>query len=150
MTSTTRYNAQVPAGARWLAWTLALLLPLSWSAAGENFYGAGGRVDYLDIDGPIRRLLHPENRTDGQRFDSTEKAAELVDALRIHLAAHPETTFNLIVNSERGGQESIEQVRGAATDPAAEGVSSEATGTASPVRVIESVAYGQEAPKLRY
>lgn len=66
-----------------------------WSARHElaklaKFYAAGGQVDFLDVDGPIRRLLHPEHRRGGRRFDSIEKAAdELVDALRLHRQAHP-------------------------------------------------------------
>ena len=59
-----------------------------WSARKElakidKLYAAGGKVDFLDLDGPIRRLMHPENRRDGRRFDSMEKAAdEVVDAVR--------------------------------------------------------------------
>ncbi len=80
-----------------------------WSARHElaalaNFYAAGGRVDYLDLDGPIRRLLHPENRRDGQRFDSIDKAAdELVEALKLHWAAHPETKYWLLTNFPNWG-----------------------------------------------
>jgi hypothetical protein len=65
----------------------------------EEFYAAGGQVDFLDLDGLIRRLMHPENREDRQRCDSIEKAAdELVDALRLHQAAHPRTRFWLLSN----------------------------------------------------
>ena len=80
-----------------------------WSAQHElaalaNFYAAGGRVDYLDLDGPIRRLLHPENRRDGRRFDSIGKAAdELVDTLKLHRAAHPETKYWLLTNFPNWG-----------------------------------------------
>jgi hypothetical protein len=80
-----------------------------WSARHElaalaNFYAAGGRVDYLDLDGPIRRLLHPENRRDGRRFDSIDQAAdELVDALKLHRAAHPETRYWLLTNFPNWG-----------------------------------------------
>lgn len=80
-----------------------------WSARHElaalaHFYAAGGRVDYLDLDGPIRRLLHPENRRDGRRFDSIDKAAdELVDALKLHRAAHPETKYWLLTNFPNWG-----------------------------------------------
>ena len=70
----------------------------------EKFYAAGGQVDFLDIDGPIRRLMHPENRRDRQRFDSIEKAAdELVDALRLHQQAHPKTRFWLLSNFPNWG-----------------------------------------------
>jgi hypothetical protein len=73
-------------------------------AAIENFYAVGGKVDYLDIDGPIRRLLHPQNRRDGRKFESIERAAdELVDALRIHQAAHPETQYWLLTNFPNWG-----------------------------------------------
>ncbi len=80
-----------------------------WSARHElaalaNFYAAGGQVDYLDLDGPIRRLLHPESRRDGRRFDSIAKAAdELVDALKLHRAAHPETKYWLLTNFPNWG-----------------------------------------------
>ncbi len=80
-----------------------------WSAKLElakidKFYQAGGKVDFLDLDGPIRRLMHPENRRDGQRFNSLEKAAdELVDALRLHLRAHPVTRFWLLTNFPNWG-----------------------------------------------
>jgi hypothetical protein len=80
-----------------------------WSARRElaalaNFYAAGGRVDYLDIDGPIRRLMHPKNRRDGQSFDSIEKAAdELVDALQMHREAYPETRYWLLTNFPNWG-----------------------------------------------
>ena len=80
-----------------------------WSARHElvaiaNFYAAGGRVDYLDLDGPIRRLLHPEHRRDDRRFESIDAAAdELVDALRLHRAAHPETRYWLLTNFPNWG-----------------------------------------------
>jgi len=80
-----------------------------WSARHElakigKFYAAGGKVDFLDLDGPIRRLMHPENRRDQQCFDSVEKAAdELVDALRLHRQAHPETRFWLLTNFPNWG-----------------------------------------------
>ena len=80
-----------------------------WSARHElakidKFYAAGGQVDFLDLDGPIRRLMHPENRRDRQRLDSIEKAAdELVDALRLHQQAHPKTKFWLLSNFPNWG-----------------------------------------------
>ncbi len=75
-----------------------------WSARHElaalaNFYAARGQVDYLDLDGPIRRLLHRESRRDGRRFDSIAKAAdELVDVLKLHRAAHPATEYWLLTS----------------------------------------------------
>lgn len=80
-----------------------------WSARHElakigKFYAAGGKVDFLDLDGPIRRLTHPENRRDQRHFDSVEKAAdELVDALRLHRQAHSEIRFWLLTNFPNWG-----------------------------------------------
>lgn len=81
----------------------------TWSARHElakmtKFYDAGGRVDFLDVDGPIRRLLHPEHRQDDKRFESIDKAAEqLVEALKIHQKAHPEIRFWLLTNFPNWG-----------------------------------------------
>ena len=41
-----------------------------------KFYAVGGRVDFLNLDGSIRRLMHPHKRRDGQRFDSIESATD--------------------------------------------------------------------------
>jgi hypothetical protein len=70
----------------------------------DKLYAAGGRVDFLDLDGPVRRLMHPEGRRDGKRFDSMEKAAvEVVDAVRIIHQAHPEIRFWLLTNFPNWG-----------------------------------------------
>jgi hypothetical protein len=80
-----------------------------WSAQHElaklaKFYAAGGTVDFLDLDGPIRRLLHPEKRRDGRRFDSVDEAADqLVEALRLHRQAHPTTRYWLLTNFPNWG-----------------------------------------------
>jgi hypothetical protein len=80
-----------------------------WSAQHElaklaKFYAAGGTVDFLDLDGPIRRLLHPEKRRDTRRFDSVEEAADqLVEALRLHRRAHPSTRYWLLTNFPNWG-----------------------------------------------
>ena len=69
-----------------------------------KFYTAGGRVDFLNLDGPVRRLMHPENRRDGRRFDSVEKAVdELVDYLNLVRKAHPEIRFFLLTNFPNWG-----------------------------------------------
>jgi hypothetical protein len=79
-----------------------------WSANSElakieRFYAAGGRVDFLDLDGPIRRLLYSD-RPGHENFDSVEKAAEqLVNALRVHRKAHPETKYWLVTNFPNWG-----------------------------------------------
>ena len=70
----------------------------------KKFYDAGGRVDFLDVDGPIRRLLYPEHRQDDKRFESIDKAAEqLADALKVHHQAHPEIRFWLLTNFPNWG-----------------------------------------------
>ena len=80
-----------------------------WSARHElakidKWYAAGGKVDYLDLDGPVRRLTHPEGRKDDLRFASMEKAAdELVNAVRILHGAHPEIRFWHLTNFPNWG-----------------------------------------------
>ena len=80
-----------------------------WSARLElakidKWYAAGGKVDFLDLDGPIRRLMFPEGRQDGERFDSMEKAAsEVVDAVRVFHEAHPEIRFWHLTNFPNWG-----------------------------------------------
>jgi len=80
-----------------------------WSARLElgkidKWYAAGGKVGYLDLDGPIRRLMFPDGRRDGRRFDSMEKAAnEVVDAVRVFHEAHPEIRFWHLTNFPNWG-----------------------------------------------
>lgn len=70
----------------------------------EKLYAAGGSVDYLDLDGPVRRLTHPDHRTDGRRFDSMEKAADqVVKAVRVIHRAHPEIRFWHLTNFPNWG-----------------------------------------------
>ena len=68
---------------------------------------AGGRIDYLDLDGPVRRLLHAK-RKDGKRFTSAVKAA---DQLMIYLAEvkkrHPEIRFFLLTNFPNWGYRKV-------------------------------------------
>jgi len=80
-----------------------------WSAQLElakidKWYAAGGNVDFLDLDGPIRRLMHPDNRKDGRHFDSLEAAAnEVVDSVRAFHEAHPEMRFWHLTNFPNWG-----------------------------------------------
>ena len=70
----------------------------------EKYYAAGGKVDFLDLDGPVRRLTHPDNRRDGQCYQSMEKAAiEVVDSVRIFHRAHPEVRFWHLTNFPNWG-----------------------------------------------
>lgn len=80
-----------------------------WSARSElagidAWYAAGGKVDYLDLDGPVRRLMFPEGRNDGGHFESMEKAAdEVVDSVKIIHTAHPEIKFWHLTNFPNWG-----------------------------------------------
>lgn len=80
-----------------------------WSAKLElakidKWYTAGGKVDFLDLDGPVRRLMFPEGRTDGQSYTSMEAAAnEVVDAVRTFHEAHPDIRFWHLTNFPNWG-----------------------------------------------
>jgi len=80
-----------------------------WSARLElakidKWYAAGGKVDFLDLDGPVRRLMHPGDRPDGPRFESVARAAgEVVDAVRTFRQAHPEMRFWHLTNFPNWG-----------------------------------------------
>jgi len=80
-----------------------------WSAQSElrgidAWYAAGGKVDYLDLDGPVRRLMFPEGRSDGAKFESMEKAAEeVVDSVRLIHQTHPEIKFWHLTNFPNWG-----------------------------------------------
>lgn len=80
-----------------------------WSARLElakiaKWYAAGGKVDYLDLDGPVRRLLWPDGRQDGQHFDSMAEAAdEVVDSVRLFHEARPEMRFWHLTNFPNWG-----------------------------------------------
>ena len=69
----------------------------------RRFIKAGGRIDYLDLDGPVRRLLYAK-RKDGKRFTSAARAA---DQLMIYLAnverAVPKVQFFLLTNFPNWG-----------------------------------------------
>jgi len=73
----------------------------------NRFYQAGGRIDYLDLDGPVRRLLYPKRRDD-KRFTSIDKAA---DQLLVYLTkikqAHPDIRFFLLTNFPNWGYRDV-------------------------------------------
>lgn len=73
----------------------------------RRFIKAGGRIDYLDLDGPVRRLLYAR-RKDGKRFTSAAKAA---DQLMIYLArverAIPKVQFFLLTNFPNWGYRDV-------------------------------------------
>jgi hypothetical protein len=79
-----------------------------WSARLElakiaKWYAAGGTVDFLDLDGPVRRLLQPE-RPDGKRFESMAKAAgQVVAAVRLIHREHPGIRFWHLTNFPNWG-----------------------------------------------
>ncbi|MHC4717198.1 MAG: hypothetical protein ACYS5V_09530, partial [Planctomycetota bacterium] len=67
----------------------------------DKVYQAGGKIDYLDMDGPVRRLLYPRSK---QGFKSIDRcAAQLMSCMRTHLAAHPEMKFWLLTNFPNWG-----------------------------------------------
>lgn len=73
----------------------------------NRFYRAGGKIDYLDLDGPVRRLLYAK-RKDGKRFTSIDKAA---DQLMIYMTkvneAHPKIRFFLLTNFPNWGYRNV-------------------------------------------
>jgi hypothetical protein len=80
-----------------------------WSARSETtaldrWYAAGGRVDYLDLDGPVRRLLFPENRSDGKCFTSMDAAADqVVRSVQYFRRAHPNMRYWHLTNFPNWG-----------------------------------------------
>ncbi len=67
----------------------------------DRFVQAGGKVDFLDLDGPVRRLLHPKNK---KGFDSIDRCAgELMDYLRAVRKVHPRIRFWLLTNFPNWG-----------------------------------------------
>ncbi|MCK5852283.1 hypothetical protein KAH27_04560, partial [bacterium] len=68
----------------------------------EKWYEAGGTVDYLDLDGPVRRLIDLNNdciRNDSNCFTSITRCAdELVDYMKAVVKRHPKLRFFLLTN----------------------------------------------------
>ena len=75
----------------------------------RNLTEAGIRLDYLNIDGPVRRLLHPNaggrrGRTNIEPIESIDRA---VDELLVYLRAvrkeHPDVKFFILTNFPNWG-----------------------------------------------
>jgi len=71
----------------------------------DKWRRAGGRIDYLNLDGPVRRLLYPRR---GKRripgFTSIEDCAnELMDYIRAVKAVYPGVRFFLLTNFPNWG-----------------------------------------------
>ena len=94
------------------------LSPLWGNSAGEKsaeielevidkWCDAGGTVDFLDLDGPVRRLLDLNNdciRNDSNSFTSIEKCAEeLIDYIKSIKKSHPKIRFFLLTNFPNWG-----------------------------------------------
>ncbi|MFQ6133704.1 MAG: hypothetical protein ACE5R4_16805, partial [Armatimonadota bacterium] len=63
---------------------------------------AGGELHYLDLDGPVRRLLHPGR--DRQGFTSVDRCvAELVDYMKAVRAVYPDLQFFALTNFPNWG-----------------------------------------------
>ena len=75
--------------------------------AGFNkWYAAGGKVDYLDLDGPVRRLLGRAGwgKDPEKRFVSYERCArELMEYMAAVKKAHPKIQFFLLTNFPNWG-----------------------------------------------
>ena len=73
----------------------------------EKWYEAGGTVDYLDLDGPVRRLIDLNNdciRNDSNCFTSITRCAdELVDYMKAVVKRHPKLRFFLLTNFPNWG-----------------------------------------------
>jgi len=73
----------------------------------RRFIKAGGRIDYLDLDGPVRRLLYPK-RKDGKRFTSAARAADQLMVYLTHVKkAHPKIRFFLLTNFPNWGYRNV-------------------------------------------
>jgi len=71
-----------------------------------EWYEAGGKVDYLDIDGPVWRLMgHPGwGKDPSKKFKSYDRCAkELMDYLSAVRKAYPEIQFFLLTNFPNWG-----------------------------------------------
>ncbi|KKK77843.1 hypothetical protein LCGC14_2849510 [marine sediment metagenome] len=68
----------------------------------DKFRKAGGKVHYLEMDGPVRRLLYPPRGRKG--FTSIDRcAAELMDFIRGVKKAYPDMGFFLLTNFPNWG-----------------------------------------------
>lgn len=68
--------------------------------------GAGGRIDYLQIDGPFRRMLYQRSgrRMERTEYQTVESAGrELVEVLRLWRDAVPGIEFYLLTNFPNWG-----------------------------------------------
>ena len=70
----------------------------------DKWYRAGGKLDFLNLDGPVRRLLGFDGWNQAPPFTSVRRCAEeLVDYLREVRKAHPEIRFFLLTNFPNWG-----------------------------------------------
>ncbi|NOY79648.1 MAG: hypothetical protein GXP31_01455 [Kiritimatiellaeota bacterium] len=71
----------------------------------DKWRRAGGRIDYLNLDGPVRRLLYPRRgKKRGAGFTSIEDCAnELMDYIRAVKAVYPGIRFFLLTNFPNWG-----------------------------------------------
>jgi hypothetical protein len=81
--------------------TAALSFQDEWAKV-KRLVDAGGKVYYLDIDGPIRRLLYPGHGEPG--YHTVDSATdELVKVLKLWLEACPGVKFMLTTNFPNWG-----------------------------------------------
>jgi hypothetical protein len=67
--------------------------------------GAGGTIAYLDMDGPIRRMLYPSNNEPG--YHTVDSATdELVEVMQLWRERYPDIQFMLLSNFPNWGWKS--------------------------------------------
>jgi hypothetical protein len=85
----------------------------------KDWANAGGRVDYLDIDGPIRRLLgYVRGPRDPSNTKSVEQCtAEFVDFMQAIRSEYPQIQFMLLTNFPNWGYRGDVSYTGPRGDP---------------------------------
>lgn len=69
----------------------------------DRWYAAGGKVDYVDLDGPVRRLLFPEPNDDKHFTDVAAAVEQAVVSVRAFHRAHPDMRFWHLTNFPNWG-----------------------------------------------
>jgi len=86
----------------------------------ENLLAAGGEPDYVNMDGPVRRMLHPAadfGRADLRGFDSIDRCVdEMIDYMRVWRARFPKVQFFALTNFPNWGWKGEPAYTGAPPD----------------------------------
>ncbi|MCL5270023.1 MAG: hypothetical protein M1457_05620, partial [bacterium] len=66
--------------------------------------GAGGKITYIDMDGPIRRMLYPAPDRTEKGWHTVDSATdELVDSIRMWKTAYPDVKIFVLTNFPNWG-----------------------------------------------